>query len=143
MTIHPNALALIGNTPLVELSRFGADLPARLVAKIEAANPAGSVKDRIALAIVEAAEQSGELVPGSHIVEATSGNTGIGLAIVAAVKGYPLTLTMPESMSVERRSLLAAYGANLVLTPAAEGMAGAVAKAAELAKNEGWAGPSG
>ena len=138
MTIHPNALALIGNTPLVELSRFGADLPARLVAKIEAANPAGSVKDRIALAIVEAAEQSGELVPGSHIVEATSGNTGIGLAIVAAVKGYPLTLTMPESMSVERRSLLAAYGANLVLTPAAEGMAGAVAKAAELAKNEGW-----
>jgi cysteine synthase len=138
MTIHPNALSLIGNTPLVELSRFGSDLPARLVAKIESANPAGSVKDRIAFAIIAAAEESGELRPGSHIVEATSGNTGIGLAMVAAIKGYPLTLTMPESMSVERRALLAAYGAKLVLTPAAEGMAGAVAKAADLAKNEGW-----
>jgi cysteine synthase A len=127
MTIHPNALALIGRTPLVELARFGADLPARLVGKLEATNPAGSVKDRIALAIVEAAEERGELHAGSHIVEATSGNTGIGLAMVAAVKGYPLTLTMPESMTVERRSLLAAYGANPVLTPAAEGMAGAVA----------------
>ena len=138
MTIHPNALSLIGRTPLVALDRFGAGLPARLVGKIEAANPAGSVKDRIALAIVEAAEERGELVADSHIVEATSGNTGIGLAMVAAVKGYPLTLTMPESMSLERRALLAAYGANLVLTPAAEGMAGAVARAEELAKTEGW-----
>lgn len=138
MPIYPNALALIGGTPLVALSRYGKDLPARLVAKVESKNPAGSVKDRIALAIVETAEDRGELVPGSHIVEATSGNTGIGLALVAAVKGYELTLTMPESMSVERRALLAAYGAHLVLTPASEGMAGAVAAAEELAKTKGW-----
>jgi cysteine synthase A len=138
MAIYSSALALIGHTPLVELSRFGAGIPARLLAKIEATNPGGSVKDRIALAIIEDAEDSGELGPGGHIVEATSGNTGIGLALVAAVKGYPLTLTMPESFSVERRSLLAAYGAELVLTPAAEGMAGAIAKANELVKNEGW-----
>lgn len=138
MTIYPDALALIGNTPLVALSRYGAHLPARLVGKLEAKNPAGSVKDRIALAIIEAAEERGELLPGGHIVEATSGNTGIGLAMVAAVKGYSLTLTMPESMSLERRTILAAYGANLVLTPAAEGMAGAVAKAEDLAKTAGW-----
>ncbi|MBT8224049.1 MAG: cysteine synthase A [Dactylosporangium sp.] len=138
MTIYPHALALIGRTPMVELSRFGADLPVRLVAKTEATNPGGSIKDRIALAILETAEERGELRPGNHIVEATSGNTGIGLALVAAVKGYELTLTMPESMSTERRALLAAYGAHLVLTPAAEGMAGAVAKAEELAKTKGW-----
>jgi cysteine synthase len=138
MTIYANALSLIGNTPLVALSRYGEDLPARLVGKIEAKNPAGSVKDRIALAIIENAEERGELVSGSHIVEATSGNTGIGLAMVAAIKGYPLTLTMPESMSLERRSILAAYGANLVLTPAPDGMAGAVAKAEELAKTKGY-----
>lgn len=138
MAIYSNALALIGHTPLVELSRFGAGIPARLLAKIEATNPGGSVKDRIALAIIEAAEDRGDLGPGGHIVEATSGNTGIGLAMVAAVKGYPLTLTMPESFSLERRSLLAAYGAELVLTPAVDGMAGAIAKANELVKNEGW-----
>jgi cysteine synthase len=138
MTIYPNALSLIGRTPLIALDRFAAGLPARLVGKFEAKNPAGSVKDRIALAIVEAAEAAGALRPGGRIVEATSGNTGIGLAMVAAVKGYGLTLTMPESMSVERRSILAAYGAELVLTPAAEGMAGAVARAEKLAATEGW-----
>jgi cysteine synthase A len=129
-------LDLIGRTPLVELSRFGADLPGRLLAKLESANPGGSVKDRIALAMIEAAEDSGELGPGGAIVEATSGNTGIGLALVAAAKGYRLTLTMPESMSLERRALLAAYGAQLVLTPAVDGMAGAVARARELADEQ-------
>jgi cysteine synthase A len=130
------ALGLIGRTPLVELARYGADLPARLLGKMEAANPGGSVKDRIALAMIETAEDTGELSPGGSIVEATSGNTGIGLALVAAAKGYRLTLTMPESMSLERRALLAAYGARLVLTPAADGMAGAVARAREIADSE-------
>jgi len=136
--IYPSVLSLIGRTPLVELSRFGADLPVRLLAKLESANPAGSVKDRIALAMVEAAEEDGRLVPGDHLVEPTSGNTGVGLAMVAAAKGYRVTFTMPESMSVERRALLAAYGAELVLTPAAQGMAGAIAAARELAEREGW-----
>jgi len=136
--IYPSVLSLIGRTPLVELSRFGADLPVRLLAKLESANPAGSVKDRIALAMVEAAEENGRLVPGDHLVEPTSGNTGVGLAMVAAAKGYRVTFTMPESMSVERRALLAAYGAELVLTPAAQGMAGAIAAARELAEREGW-----
>src|SRR6266511_3794450 len=107
MPAYPSVLALIGRTPLVELSRFGADLPVRLLAKLESANPAGSVKDRIALAMIEAAEDDGRLVPGAHIVEPTSGNTGVGLAMVAAAKGYRVTFTMPESMSVERRALLA------------------------------------
>ena len=138
MPIYPSVLALIGRTPLVELSRFGADLPVRLLAKLESANPAGSVKDRIALAMVEAAEEDGRLSPGDHLVEPTSGNTGVGLAMVAAAKGYRVTFTMPESMSVERRALLAAYGAELVLTPAAQGMAGAIAAARELAEREGW-----
>ncbi|MBN1171479.1 MAG: cysteine synthase A [Micromonosporaceae bacterium] len=137
VTIHRNALDLIGRTPAVELSRYGADLAARLVAKVECANPGGSVKDRIARAIVEDAEARGELRPGDHIVEATSGNTGIGLALVAAAKGYRLTLTMPENASLERRLLLAAYGADLVLTPASEGMAGAIAKAEALAAAQG------
>jgi cysteine synthase A len=140
--IHRSVLDLIGRTPLVELSRFGVDLPVRLLAKLESANPAGSVKDRIALAMVEAAEQDGRLTPGAHLVEPTSGNTGVGLAMVAAAKGYRVTFTMPESMSVERRALLAAYGAELVLTPAAQGMAGAVAAARELAEREGWYLPS-
>jgi cysteine synthase A len=134
MTIHPSVLGLIGRTPMVELSRFGAGLPARLVGKLESANPGGSVKDRIAISMIEAAEEAGLLPPGVEIIEPTSGNTGIGLAMVAAAKGYRLTLTMPESMSVERRALLAAYGAQIVLTPAAEGMRGAVARAVELAK---------
>ena len=142
MPIYPSVLSLIGRTPLVELSRFGADLPVLLLAKLESANPAGSVKDRIALAMVEAAEEDGRLVPGDHLVEPTSGNTGVGLAMVAAAKGYRVTFTMPESMSVERRALLAAYGAELVLTPAAQGMAGAIAAARELAEREGWYLPS-
>ena len=136
--IHPSVLGLIGRTPLVELTRFGAGLPARIVVKLESANPGGSVKDRIALAMVEAAEASGALLPGGHIVEPTSGNTGIGLAMVAAAKGYQLTLTMPETMSVERRQLLAAYGAELVLTPGPAGMAGAIAAADALASEHGW-----
>ncbi|WP_155349125.1 cysteine synthase A [Acrocarpospora pleiomorpha] len=137
-SIHPNVLSLIGSTPLVSLSRFGAALPARLTAKLESANPGGSVKDRIARAMIEAAEDAGLLRPGAHIIEPTSGNTGIGLAMVAAAKGYRLTLTMPESMSAERRALLAAYGAELVLTPAALGMKGAIAEAERLAAEHGW-----
>ncbi len=136
--IHPSVTALIGRTPLVDLRRYGAGLPVRLVAKLESANPGGSVKDRIALAMIEAAEATGRLRPGQRIVEPTSGNTGIGLAMVAAAKGYDVTFTMPESMSLERRALLRAYGAELVLTPAAEGMRGAVARAAELAERHGW-----
>ncbi|UXY25557.1 cysteine synthase A [Streptomyces sp. HUAS TT20] len=136
--IHPSITAFIGRTPLVELSRYGEDLPARLVAKLESANPGGSVKDRIALAMIEDAEATGTLRPGQGIVEPTSGNTGIGLAMVAAAKGYPVTFTMPESMSVERRALLRAYGAELVLTPASEGMTGAIARAAELREANDW-----
>jgi cysteine synthase len=129
--VYNDITELIGRTPLVRLNRFAPEH--RLVAKLESANPGGSVKDRIALAMIEGAEASEELRPGGEIVEATSGNTGIGLALVAAARGYRLTLTMPESMSVERRALLTAYGAELVLTPAAEGMRGAVAKALEIA----------
>ncbi|GGY09473.1 cysteine synthase A [Streptomyces anandii] len=136
--IHPSVTALIGRTPLVELSRYGEDLPVRLVAKLESANPGGSVKDRIALAMIEDAEATGALRPGVRIVEPTSGNTGIGLAMVAAAKGHRVTFTMPESMSAERRALLRAYGAELILTPAAEGMRGAIARAAQLADEHGW-----
>ncbi len=134
--IHRNVLSLIGRTPLVELSRFGADAPARIVAKLESANPGGSVKDRIARAMVEAAEEAGLLRPGDTLVEPTSGNTGIGLAMVAAAAGYRVIFTMPESMSVERRALLAAYGAEIVLTPAAQGMTGAVNEARKIAQQE-------
>ncbi|SCG53863.1 cysteine synthase A [Micromonospora halophytica] len=135
--IVKDVTALIGRTPLVRLDRFADQAPVTLLAKLESANPGGSVKDRLALAVVEAAEQSGELRPGGALVEATSGNTGVGLAMVAAARGYRITLTMPESMSVERRALLAAYGARIVLTPAAEGMAGAVRRAWELADEQG------
>lgn len=121
---------LIGSTPLVRLSRYAPGLP--LAGKLERQNPAGSAKDRVALSMIRAAERSGQLVPGGLIIEPTSGNTGVGLALVAAVRGYRVILTMPESMSLERRRLLAAFGAELVLTPAAEGMAGAVAKAEAL-----------
>ncbi|MET9888429.1 cysteine synthase A [Streptomyces sp. NPDC006430] len=137
-SITPSITALIGRTPLVALRRYGADLPVRLVVKLEAANPGGSVKDRIALAMIEDAQTTDALRPGQGIVEPTSGNTGIGLAMVAAAKGYPVTFTMPESMSTERRALLRAYGAELILTPAAEGMTGAVARATELAERHGW-----
>jgi len=125
---------LIGNTPLLHLSRFAQEqnLNAQLLGKLEYMNPAGSVKDRIALAMIEDAEARGELQPGATIIEPTSGNTGIGLACVAAARGYRIILTMPETMSIERRKLLAAYGAELVLTEGAKGMTGAVAKAEEL-----------
>lgn len=124
-------LDVIGNTPHVRLSRLF-DGDAQVWMKLERANPGGSIKDRIALAMIDAAEADGRLRPGGEIIEPTSGNTGIGLAMVAAVKGYPITLVMPESMSVERRRLMAAYGAKLVLTPRAEGMKGAIAKAEQL-----------
>ena len=134
MKIASDMTALVGHTPLVELARYGAKhgLGARLVAKVEAMNPSGSVKARAALAMVEEAEQCGMLRPGGTIIEPTSGNTGIGLAMVAAVKGYRLILTMPDTMSMERRKLLAAYGAEVVLTEGRLGMAGSIAKAEEL-----------
>lgn len=134
--IYKSAIELIGNTPLVELRNFTKEykLQAKILAKLEMYNPAGSVKDRIAKAMVEDAEERGLLKPGSTIIEPTSGNTGIGLALVAASKGYRLILTMPDSMSVERRTLLKAYGAEVVLTDGKTGMKGAMAKAKELAE---------
>ena len=134
MKIANNFLELVGNTPLMQVSAFSKQmgLATPLWVKIEAFNPSGSVKARAALAMVEDAEQAGLLKPGATIIEPTSGNTGIGLAMVATIKGYRLILTMPETMSIERRKLLAAYGAELVLTPGAKGMAGAIEKAEEL-----------
>ncbi len=116
---------------------MGRDLPATIIVKLESQNPGASVKDRIALSMIEAAEQEGLLKPDSHIVEPTSGNTGIGLALVCASRGYKLTLTMPENMSIERQKILQAYGANLILTPASQGMRGAIEKAQELEKTDG------
>lgn len=129
-----SVLELVGDTPMVELERLGRDAGAvaRVVAKVELFNPAGSVKDRVALAMVERAEADGALRPGATIIEPTSGNTGVGLALVSALKGCRLILTMPETMSVERRRLVAAYGAQVVLTPGAEGMKGAIARAQAL-----------
>ena len=136
MAIYKSALDLVGNTPLLEVTHFEKDnnLDATVLVKLEYFNPAGSVKDRIAKAIVEDAEKTGKLKPDSVIIEPTSGNTGIGLASVAAAKGYRLIITMPETMSVERRNLMKAYGAELVLTDGAKGMKGAIAKANELAE---------
>ena len=136
MKVYKNVTELIGNTPLIELGNYEKkhDLKATILAKLEYFNPAGSVKDRIAKAMIEDAEAKGILKPGSTIIEPTSGNTGIGLASIAASKGYRLILTMPETMSVERRNLLKAYGAELVLTEGSKGMKGAIAKADELAK---------
>ena len=135
--IKKTVLETIASTPLVEISSGLNHSAARLLAKIEFFNPGGSVKDRVALAMIEKAEKDGVIVPGSVIVEPTSGNTGVGLALVAAVKGYHLILTRPETMSVERRKLAAAYGAEIVLTPGAEGMKGAIAKAKELCESCG------
>lgn len=134
MPIHNSILGTIGRTPLVKLSRISAGLPATIAVKCEFFNPLGSVKDRIGAAMIEAGEKDGKITPQTTIIEPTSGNTGIALAFVAASKGYKLILTMPESMSLERRTLLALLGAKLELTPAAEGMKGAIARAEALAK---------
>lgn len=135
MTIHDNITDLIGGTPLVKLNRITEGLPGTVVAKLEFYNPANSVKDRIGKAIIDAAEASGELKPGGTIVEGTSGNTGIALALVGAARGYKVILTMPDTMSQERRVVLRAFGAELVLTPGAEGMKGAVNKANEIVES--------
>ncbi len=127
-----SVLQLIGNTPLVELNHMGAGVSAKIFVKLESCNPLSSAKDRIALAMIEAAERAGELRPGGTVIEATSGNTGLGLCMVCAVKGYRMVLVMPETMSVERRKLAAQLGAELVLTEGAKGMAGAVERAEEL-----------
>lgn len=134
MKIASDMTALIGHTPLVELSRYGKrhNIGARLIAKVESMNPSGSVKARAALAMIEDAERCGALQPGGTIIEPTSGNTGIGLAMVAVIKGYRLILTMPDTMSIERRKLLTAYGAEVMLTEGRLGMAGSIAKAEEL-----------
>ncbi len=130
--IYDNLADTFGNTPLVKLPRLGKDLPGTLLVKMESFNPAGSVKDRIGVAMIEAAEREGRLLPGMTILEPTSGNTGIALAFVAAAKGYPLILVMPDTMTIERRNLLKAYGAQVVLTPGAEGMPGALRRANEI-----------
>jgi cysteine synthase len=134
MPMYENVLGTVGRTPLVKLQRISAGLPATIAVKCEFFNPLGSVKDRIGAAMIEAGEKEGKITPQTTIVEPTSGNTGIALAFVAAAKGYNLILTMPESMSLERRTLLALLGAKLELTPAAEGMKGAIARAEALAK---------
>jgi len=130
--IYDDVTQLIGNTPLVRLNRITDGAAGDVVAKLEFYNPASSVKDRIGVSMIDAAEVAGELKPGCTIVEATSGNTGIALAMVGAARGYRVVLTMPESMNKERRALLRAYGAELILTPAGEGMKGAVARAEDL-----------
>ena len=135
MKIYSNITEVFGNTPLVRINRITDGAKANVLAKLEFYNPTSTVKDRIGIAMIDAAEKSGQLKPGGTIVEATSGNTGIALAMVGAARGYKTILTMPDSMSKERRALLKAFGAELVLTPAAEGMKGAIAKAEELGAN--------
>lgn len=138
MKVAKSIIDLIGNTPIVKLNRLGDEGDAEIYAKLEFMNPGSSVKDRIALAMIEEAEESGELKPGGTIVEPTSGNTGIGIAMVAAVKGYQAILIMPDTMSSERRNLLRAYGAKLILTPGSGGMNAAIAKAEELKDKHGY-----
>lgn len=139
MTKITNSIVnLIGNTPIVKLNRVVPEDAADVYVKLEFFNPGGSIKDRIALAMIEEAEKAGKLQAGGTIVEPTSGNTGVGLAMVAAAKGYHLVITMPETMSVERRKLMQGYGAELILTPGADGMKGAIAKAEELVKEKGY-----
>lgn len=134
--IYENLADTFGNTPLVKLSRLAKGLPGTVAVKLESFNPAGSVKDRIGVAMIEAAERDGRLRPNSVIVEPTSGNTGIALAFVAAAKGYPIILVMPDTMTVERRNLLKAYGAQVLLTPGADGMKAAIAKASEIVQRD-------
>jgi cysteine synthase A len=134
--IYENLADTFGNTPLVRLSRLGKGLPGTVLVKLESFNPAGSVKDRIGVSMIEAAEQDGRLRPGSVIVEPTSGNTGIALAFVAAAKGYPVILIMPDTMTIERRNLLKAYGAQVILTPGADGMKAAIGRANEIVASD-------
>ena len=136
--VYDSILDTIGNTPIVKLNHVVPADAADIYVKLEFFNPAGSVKDRVALAMVQAAEKAGKLTPGGTIIEPTSGNTGIGLAAVAATKGYRLIITMPETMSIERRKLMQGYGAELLLTPGADGMGGAIALAKQLAKENGY-----
>lgn len=138
LPVSNDILQQIGNTPLLRLARFESSDSAAIYAKLETVNPGGSLKDRICLAMIQRAEEEGILKPGGTVVESTSGNTGIGLSLVCAVKGYRLILTMPDSMSIERRRLLAAFGAELILTPGAHGMRGAVQRAEELAAANGY-----
>ncbi len=138
MPVYKDNSESIGHTPLVKINRMTQGLPATVLAKIEGRNPAYSVKCRIGAAMIWDAEASGKLKPGMHVVEPTSGNTGIALAYVCAARGYSLTLTMPETMSVERRMMLKSFGAELILTPGSDGMKGAISKAEELSKQSGW-----
>jgi cysteine synthase A len=135
--IYNSIIETIGNTPIIKLNRIVSDIKSTVLVKCESFNPGGSIKDRIGASMIEKAEQEGILNKDSHIIEPTSGNTGIGLAMVCAAKGYKISLTMPESMSSERRNILKALGANLILTPASQGMKGAIGKASEMAKIEG------
>ncbi len=135
MKLNDNIIKLIGNTPLVKLNKIPGSIDAQIWAKLEGCNPGGSVKDRIALSMIETAELEGKLKPGGTIIEPTSGNTGIGLALIAAIKGYRLILTMPETMSVERRQMFQAFGAEVVLTPGSKGMMGSVEEAELIFKN--------